>query len=219
MVSFKEQNEEGRPRVAGLSPGLSHCNANVRRRCRWWSIENSGDDRKVPMVAADQRSGPPRRRAYGARKARARNPPVDPNHRGRCLRLGFQVHAHRGPGRTAKANRDTHRPVDRPVETAKRRLEPGHRGTERPTCASKGTCAKRSSPRGHCHQPGQLCSRASKRSSKRKRSLNRRVACAGHDPSHIFSGGAAVWRSPDRSEAMVCGTSVVSLLALNTSVA
>src|SRR6185312_3776090 len=90
----------------------------------WWSVVNSGGDRKVHMIARDRWSRPPRRRAYGARKARARNLPVDPNHRGRCLCFGFQVYARRGQGRTPNANRHTHHHVGRPIETAKWRLKP-----------------------------------------------------------------------------------------------
>jgi len=171
VASYKEQNEEGRPPVAGLSQYNADCNADVLRRCfatdggkaPWWSIENSGGGRKVHRVAADQRSRPPGRRAYGrARKSGARNPPIDPNHRVRCLGFGLQVHARRGQGRTAKANRDTHRHAGWPVETrwGRSSLSAGVRG---------------------------------------------------HNSGHISRGGAALWRPPDRSEAMAC--------PLNTSVA
>jgi hypothetical protein len=69
---------------------------------------------------------------------------VDPDHRGRCFRPGIQIHAQRGPGRAAKADRDTQRPLGRPVETAERRLKLEHRGTQRPPCASQSISTKRS---------------------------------------------------------------------------
>ena len=40
------------------------------------------------------------------------------------FRFGFQVYARRGPNRTQKANRHIQHHVRRPVETAKRRLNP-----------------------------------------------------------------------------------------------
>jgi hypothetical protein len=87
--------------------------------------------------------------------ARARDPPVAPNHRGRCLRFDLQGHAHHGQGQTAKANSDPHHHVGGPVERAKRCLKPGHSRTERPTCASQSISTKRSSRRAPCQQPGQ----------------------------------------------------------------
>jgi hypothetical protein len=76
--------------------------------------------------------------------------------------------------------------MGRPIETARRRLKPGHRGTERRTCASQSISTKRSSRRGPYHQPGQPSSPALKRSNKRTRSLNRKLACAGHEPGRLL---------------------------------
>ena len=80
---------------------------------------------------------------------------------------------------------DTHHHVGRPIETAKRRLKPGHRGTERPTCASQSISTKRSSRRAHCQQPGQPCSPALKRSNKRTRSLKRSLPFTDHEQRRL----------------------------------
>jgi hypothetical protein len=142
------------------------------------------------MVAAYQWSRPPGRRAYArARNARARNPPVAPNHRGECLRFDFQVYAHRGQGQTPNADRHTHRPAERPIETAEWCLKPGHRGTERLTCASQSIFTKRSSQRAHCRQPTQRCSPALRRSDKHGRSPNRSLAFTDHELGQLLQYG------------------------------
>ena len=142
------------------------------------------------MVAAYQWSRPPGRRAYArARNARARNPPVAPNHRGECARFDFQVYVHRGQGQTPNANRHTHRHAERPIETAEWCLKPGHCGTERVTCASQSIFTKRSSRRARCHQPDQPCSLASRRSSIRRQRLDRSLAFTDPEPGRLLQCG------------------------------
>jgi hypothetical protein len=159
----------------------------------WWSVGNSGRQRNVPMVAADQWSRPPGRRAYArARNAGARSAPVAPNRQGRCFRFSLQVHAHRGQDQTPKADRHTDRPAERPIEPAEWCLKPGHRGTERLTCASQSIFTKRSSRRARCHQPDQPCSLASRRSSISRQRLDRSLAFTDHEPGWLLQCGRSL---------------------------